>query len=83
MDNNKILIHLSLPTLEMEYDIFIPINKRIGTIKQLIEKNLSETINYEIVENSNLYNAETGIIYDATYLEKDTDLKNSTKVILL
>ena len=83
MDNNKILIHLSLPTLEMEYDIFIPINKRIGTIKQLIEKNLSETINYEIVENSNLYNAETGIIYDATYLVKDTDLKNSTKVILL
>ena len=83
MDNNKILIHLSLPEYEEEYDLFIPINKRIGTIKQLIEKNLSETIDYSIKENSNIYSAETGQIYEAQVLVKDTDLKNASKVILL
>ena len=83
MDNNKIFIHLSLPEYEEEYDLFIPINKRIGTIKQLIEKNLSETINYSIKENSNLYSAETGQIYETQILVKDTDLKNASKIILL
>ena len=36
--NNKILIRLYIPLIEEEYDIFIPINKRVGTIKQLLEK---------------------------------------------
>ncbi len=83
MDENKILIELYLPLTEEEYDIFIPINKRIGIIKQLIEKNLSETTNYKIREDSNLYSKETGNIYDAQLLVKDTDLKNASKVVLL
>ena len=34
---NKILIELEIPLIEKSYDLYIPINKRIGTIKQLIE----------------------------------------------
>ena len=83
MDNNKILIELYLPLLEKEYNIFIPINKRVGTIKQLIEKSLSENDDYEIREDSNLYSKDTGEIYDAQLLVKDTDLKNASRVVLL
>ncbi len=83
MDNNKILIQLYLPLSEDEYDIFIPINKRIGTVKQLIEKKLSEISNYQIREDSNLYSKDTGNIYEAQLLVKDTDLKNASKVVLL
>ena len=50
MNNNKILIQLYIPLIEEEYDIFIPINKRIGTIKQLIEKNISEQANGYIIK---------------------------------
>ncbi|MBP3800006.1 MAG: hypothetical protein ILA19_03380, partial [Bacilli bacterium] len=61
MNNNKILIQLYIPLIEEEYDIFIPINKRIGTIKQLIEKNMSEQANgYIIREDTNLYSKKTG-----------------------
>ena len=84
MNNNKILIQLYIPLIEEEYDIFIPINKRVGTIKQLIEKNMSEqSMGYIIKEDTNLYSKETGQVYDVQLLVKDTDLKNGSRVILL
>ena len=63
MNSNKILIELYLPISEKKYDIFIPINKRVGTIKQLIEKSLSESGDYKITDSSNLYSKDTGNIY--------------------
>lgn len=84
MNNNKILIQLYIPLIEEEYDIFVPINKRVGTIKQLLEKNMSEQANgYIIREDTNLYSKETGKVYDVQLLVKDTDLKNGSRVVLL
>ncbi len=84
MNNNKILIQLYIPLIEEQYDIFIPINKRIGTIKQLIEKNIAEkSSGYVIKEDTNLYSQVTGQVYDVQLLVKDTDLKNGSRVILL
>ncbi len=82
---NKILIQLYLPAIEEEYDIFIPINKRVGTIKQLLEKTISDRLDngYIIKEDSNLYSKVTGNIYDVQSLIKDTDLKNGSQVVLL
>ena len=34
--NNKILIELQIPLIEKQFDLFIPINKKIGTIKLII-----------------------------------------------
>ncbi len=85
MENNKLLIQLYLPLLEREYDLFIPINKRVGTVKQLIEKSLSEgnDIDYIIKENTNLYSKDTGLPYDVQLLIKDTDIKNGSKLVLI
>lgn len=84
MNNNKILIQLYIPLIEEEYDIFVPINKRVGTIKQLLEKNMSEQANgYIIREDTNLYSKENGKVYDVQLLVKDTDLKNGSRVVLL
>ena len=83
--NNKILIRLYIPLIEEEYDIFIPINKRVGTIKQLLEKCISEQNDngYVLEEDTNLYSKETGKVYDVQLLVKDTDLKNGSRVVLL
>lgn len=85
MENNKLLVQLYLPLLEKEYDLFIPINKRVGTVKQLIEKSLSEgnDIDYIIKENTNLYSKDTGLPYDVQLLIKDTDIKNGSKLVLI
>ena len=84
MNSNKILIQLYIPLIEEEYDIFIPINKRVGTIKQLLEKSLStESSGYVISQDTNLYSKDTGIVYDVQMLVKDTDLRNGSRVVLL
>lgn len=83
MNSNKILIQICLPLLEEEYDVFIPINKRIGTVKQLFEKSISESnSNYRIRENTNFYSADTGKTLDVQLLVKDSGLKNGSRVIL-
>lgn len=85
MNNNKILIQVYIPLVEEEYDVFIPINKRIGTIKQSLEKAISEKPDtvYVASSNTNLYSKETGNIYDAQVLVKDSDLKNGSRLVLL
>lgn len=83
MNSNKILIQIYLPLFEEEYDVFVPINKRIGTIKQLFEKFVVEqNPNYKIRENTNFYSRDTGKTLDVQVLVKDSELKNGSRVIL-
>lgn len=85
MNKNKILIELEIPLIEKKYDLFIPINKKVGTIKSLIENALNELIDneYEIREDTNLYSKDTGEIYDVNRTVRDTDLQNGSRIILL
>ena len=85
MNNNKILIELEIPLIEKKYDLFIPINKKIGTIKSLIEEalvGLSAKADFP-KEDSNFYSKETGEIYDVNKTVRDTDLKNGSRIILI
>ncbi len=85
MDKNKILIELSIPLIEKNYDLFIPINKKVGTVKKLIEEGLLELTdhNYIIKQDSNFYSKETGEIYDVNKTVRETDLKNGSRIILV
>ncbi len=83
--NNKILIGLYVPLIEKSYDIYIPINKKIGTVKKLIEDGLRELTDnsYIIKEDSNFYNKENGQIYDVNKTVRETDLENGSKILLI
>ena len=85
MNNNKILIELEIPLIEVKYDMFIPINKKIGTIKSLVEESLVELTDnaYSPRSDSNLYSKETGDIYDVNKTVRETDLKNGSRIILI
>lgn len=82
---NKILIGLYVPLIEKNYDIYIPISKKIGTIKRLIENGLIELTDnsYVIKEDTNFYSKETGQIYDVNKSVRETDLKNGSRIILI
>ena len=82
---NKILIGLYVPLIEKNYDIYIPINQKIGTIKRLIENGLIELTDnsYVIKEDTNFYSKETGQIYDVNKSVRETDLKNGSRIILI
>lgn len=85
MNKNKILIELEIPLIEKSYDLYIPINKRIGTIKKLIEQALVEITDgaYEMKLDTNFYSKETGQIYDVNKNVRETDLKNGSRIILI
>ncbi len=82
---NKILVILDIPKAERTYDLYIPINKKIGTIKKLIEEELVELTegSYNMDEVSNLYSKDTGVVYDINKAVRETDLKNGSRIILI
>ena len=85
MENNKILVELDIPLIEKSYDLYIPINKTIGTVNKLIEQALVEITEgaYIIKQDTNFYSKETGQIYDVNHKVRETDLKNGSRIILI
>ena len=82
--NNKILIKLIVPELETEYDVYIPITKRIGNIIKLLIKAITD-MGYEYDNDSKiaLYNRITGEKYKSNELIIDTSIRNGTELVLL
>lgn len=85
MNRNKILIELEIPLIEKKYDLFIPINKKVGTIKSLIEDALIELTDNAYIpkEDYNFYSKETGEVYNVNKTIRDTDLKNGSRILLI
>lgn len=85
MNTNKIMLEIYVPLIEKEYDVFVPVNKTIGTLKHIIEKGIVDLASngYEIKKDSNLYSKETGNMYDVNSKLLDTDLKNGSRIILI
>ncbi len=85
MNNNKILIELDIPLIERSYDLYIPINKKVGTIKSLVEEGLIELTDNAYIpkDSTNFYSKETGQVYDINQTVRDTDLKNGSRIILI
>ncbi len=85
MNQQKILLEVFVPLIEEEYDIFVPVNKTMGTIKKVIEKGITDLSDNQYIANksSNLYSKETGNIYDVNLKLTETDLKNGSQIILI
>ena len=81
---NKVLITLIVPTLMETYDVYIPVNERILKIKELLINSISEFTENEFDKSKdyNLINAKTGTIYKNSEIVRDTDITNSTKVLI-
>lgn len=82
---NKILIKLLIPEIDKEYDVFIPINRKIGNIIELLNKFYCEELNNTITLNdyTELYDSSTGERLDINLILKNTNIRNNSKLILL
>lgn len=82
---NKILIELIVPGLDEVYDIYIPINKKIGSIINLLQKSIFELSDgvYIPTTNTFLYSGENGEKYDINAIVKDTNIRNGCRVVLM
>ena len=85
MMDNKILIELIVPLLGESYEMYIPINKRVSQVIQLIEKSLKELTNgyYPNKESSVIIDAESGNVFDINITVKESKMINGSKIILI
>lgn len=75
-----------VPELEREFDVYIPNNKKIGTIKTNILKSISELsggVYVKSIDNVRMFNRQTGIDYDNDTFVKDSDIRSGTRVVIM
>ena len=83
---NKYLVTIIVPTLEMDFELYIPNNKKVGTIKNYISKAINELTSGQFTKDANsimLIDRISGKEYLNNVFIKDTDIKNGTKLIFM
>lgn len=82
---NKILVKVKYPLISQEYELFIPINKSVGKITELIQKAIIEFNVEEIPlkKNAILIKAETNEILDSKKLVFDSNIRNGDILVIL
>ena len=83
--NNKVLVSLKVPELDKTFDIFLPVNKKIGNIIMLINKMLNDVSDgtYPIKNKFALFNLDTEELYKPDALLVNTTIRNGTKLLLI
>ena len=85
MVTNKVLVTVNIPSLEVKYDMFIPVNKSIYNVIGMMKKSLFSLSlgSFDLNRDYLLYNEDTGNVYEMNVLVRDTDIRNNSKIILL
>ena len=81
---NKLLINVYVPTMECDYDLSIPINKKVGIVKQLIINSIVD-LTYGIYKPNDkleLYIKKDGKKLDNDVYVKESNIVNGDKLIL-
>ena len=82
---NKILIQLLVPNLAQSYNIYIPINERIGKIVEMIKTGLLDLTNEDqfLSQNFVLVDTSSGKFYENDLIVRDTTIRNGTSLLFL
>ncbi len=81
---NKLLVIVYVPLIEKQIDMYIPVVKKVGTIKNLIIKIIEEESEGTFIDDGskNLYDKQTGEKIDNNQFVKESIIKNGSKLIL-
>ena len=85
MENNKVLIKLYVPMMDLEYEAWIPISKKLYRIVELLASAVKEFTDnqYKPQELPMIYNKETGQMYDLNLKIMETDIRNGSEIIMI
>lgn len=84
MMDYKILIKLFLPELEQDFEMYIPVNRTIGQVIELMNKVVNDiTLNvYPIKDGLQLMNRRNNTLYNYDDLVRNTDIRNGTELVM-
>ena len=82
---NKVLVKVYVPCIDEEYEIYIPTNETINKVLQLIIKYIYELYDSSLDLETKHYilDPDTSITYTNDQIIRDTNIKNSKKIILV
>lgn len=78
--NNKILVVIYVPSVDEEFNLFIPINKKVGTIKNIVVS----YVNGFDLESSHIFinESDSKIVDDNVYI-KNSGINNGSRLVLI
>jgi hypothetical protein len=82
---NKVLIKLYVPMIEAQYDVWIPVNKKIYKVIRLLTKAVCEFSGgyYKPIRMPLLYDKVTASVYDVNLTVKDANIRNGSELVLI
>ena len=83
---NKYLITVIVPTIDYTFDIEVPNNRKIGTIKKILLSELSELSNgsYNLDFNDiRIVDRDSGTEYSNDMYIKDSKIVNGSKIVMI
>lgn len=82
--NNKVLVKINMPQMDLQFDVFIPVNEIVWKIKKMLLKAISDLsdIKFDIDNNFSLINEDSDLIYNDNDIIIDTDIRNGTKLMI-
>lgn len=82
---NKVLVELYVPSIDEIYNLYLPVNRKIGNIIVLLNKSLFELTNGSFIgtDLTMLYNRQTGERYSINVLLRETNIRNGASLVLL
>ena len=82
---NKVLVEILIPTIEQKYDVYLPVNKKIGNIINLLCRAIEDFTNGMYVGDTtvSLYSSVSGNKYNVDELLRKTDIRNGSILILM
>lgn len=79
MFDNKLLVNLYVLSLDKNFEIFIPVDEKVGNVVKLFSKSLFGVVSNNLV----LLNLYSGNVYKNNDIIRRTDIQNGTKLILI
>lgn len=78
-------MELIVPEIDKTYQIYLPINKKIGNIINLLNEAIFELSNGELPQSksNSLYNVDTLEMYLSDTLLINTNIRNGTRLVLI
>lgn len=82
---NKVLVKIIFPKIDKQYDVWLPVNKKVYDAINLLIKGVNELNDgiYQTKEMPSLYNKMSGECYALNIKIEDTNIKNGTELVLI
>ena len=81
MYENKILVNIYILSLSRNYEMFIPVNEKVGHLANLLNSVMMDSIDPDRLIL--IVNIDSGRCYKNNDLIRDTDIVNGTKLVLI